>query len=107
MFKTFKNFMYLEILKGTGPKQLIAGDTFETHFSTKVYHKNDTWAGIGLEIEFLPKLNPLSPTNPKRLGQCLSYCEGSCSSPLTAASLSHTAAAHRQNVPSHINNAEA
>jgi hypothetical protein len=27
--KTFKNFMYLDILKGTGPKQLIAGDTFD------------------------------------------------------------------------------
>ncbi len=59
--------MYLEILKGIGPKLLIkliyedvvlilAGDTFETHFSTKVNHNKDTWAGIGLLIEFLPNL---------------------------------------------------
>jgi hypothetical protein len=62
--------MYLEILEGIGPKLLVkliyedvvlifVGDTFETHFSTKVYHKNDTWAGIRLEIEFLPNSTSL------------------------------------------------
>ncbi len=51
------------------------------------------------------KLNPPLSTQPQRGDSVCRMVREDFS--LTAASLSHTAAAHRQNVPSNINNAEA